>query len=96
MHLSPTVALVGAAALVGLAFLLQRLKVRHREVLVPTTLFWREAVERSEARKLTERFRHPLAFLLVVLILLLLWLALAGPKPAAAKGGRGSLLSRCR
>lgn len=87
LHLSGGAVLAGALALAAAAFLLQRLKVRHREVLVPTTLFWREALEKSEARKLTERFRHPLAYALVLLILLLLWLALAGPR---ADGGRGA------
>ncbi|MDF1799184.1 MAG: BatA domain-containing protein [Planctomycetota bacterium] len=85
-NLSGGAVVLGALALVGVAFLLQRLKVRHREVVVPTTLFWREALERSDARKLVERFRHPLSFALICALLLLLWVALAGPAPDRTRG----------
>jgi len=85
-NLSGGAVVLGALALLGVAFLLQRLKVRHREVVVPTTLFWREALERSDARKLVERFRHPLSFALICAILLLLWVALAGPTPDQTRG----------
>ena len=73
--------------LVGLAatlFALQRLRVRHREVVVPTLLFWNEAVEEAPARVLVERFRHPLAYLLSLLLAATLWLTLAGPRAAAS------------
>ena len=71
-----------AAGLLGLAgglYLLHRLRVRHREIIVPTTLFWKQAVEESLARKLTARFRHPRAYAFVLAILALLLFALAGP-----------------
>lgn len=70
---------VGALALIGGLFLLQRLRVRHRDVQVPTTLFWKEAVEQARARSLVERFRHVWAFLLVVAIASSLWAGFAGP-----------------
>lgn len=71
--------LAGLAALAAGLFVLQRLRVRHRDVVVPTTLFWQEAVEEARARVLVRRFRHPLAYLLVLLLAGTLWLAFAGP-----------------
>lgn len=68
----------GAAGLAGLLYVLQRLRVRHQRVTVPTTLFWKLAAEEAPARTMTARFRHPLAYLLILLISVLLWLALAG------------------
>jgi len=76
----PFVAVLGGlAALAGGLYLLQRLRVRHREVVVPTTLFWKAAVQETRARVLVARFRHPLAYALVLLIASLIWLAFAGP-----------------
>ena len=68
--------------LLGLAaglFLLQRLRVRHREVPVVTTLFWQQATEARRARVFVERFRHPWAYALFLLIAGLLWTAFAQP-----------------
>lgn len=70
----------GLLALAGILFVLQRLRVRHRELPVVTTLFWKEAVEEARARVLVKRFRHPLAYLLVLGIASLLWFAAAGPR----------------
>ncbi len=85
-HLSVGSVLAGLAALAGVLFLLQRLRVRHREVVVITTQFWREATEEAQARVLVDRFRHPLAYALILLIGALLWLGVAGPR---ADGGDG-------
>ena len=73
----------GLAALAGLLFVLQRLRTRHIEVTVPTTLFWLAAVRDAPVRVFWARFRHWLAYLLVLLICALLWLALAGPEAAS-------------
>ena len=78
------VALLGLSALAVGLFLLHRLRVRHRDVEVPTTLFWREAVEDTRARVLVRRFRHPLTYLLLLGISSLLWLAAGGLRGAAA------------
>lgn len=72
--------LAGIAVLAGVLYALQRLRVRHRPVTVVTTLFWRVAAEEAPARTLRERFRHPWAYLLILVILCLLWLAWAGPE----------------
>jgi hypothetical protein len=72
----------GLAALAGALFLLQRLRVRHREVRVPTLLFWKEAVEESRARVYVRRFRHPWAYALALAAAALLWLAAALPRAA--------------
>ena len=72
--------LAGVAGIAALLFLLQLLRIRHVEVAVPTTLFWREAAREAPVRVLRGVFRHPLAYLLVLAICTLLWLAFAGPE----------------
>jgi hypothetical protein len=77
----------GLAALATLLYVLQRLRVRHRQVTVVTTLFWRVAAEEAPARTLVERFRHPWAYAFILLIVSLLWLAFAGPQPSRTQSG---------
>lgn len=84
--LSPLAFGAGLAALAGVLYLLQRLRVRHRVVEVPTTLFWREAIEETRARVLVQRFRHPWTYVLLLSIATLLWFAVAGPRVDAARG----------
>lgn len=84
--LSPLAVTAGILGLAGVLYLLQRLRVRHREIDVVTTLFWREAVQETRARVLVRRFRHPFAYLLVLLIASLLWFAFAEPKRGAEAG----------
>ena len=75
---------LGLGAIAGLLYALQRLRVRHQEVEVETTLFWRQAIEESRARVLTQRFRHPWTYALLLSICSLLWLAFAGLRSDAA------------
>ncbi len=89
--LSPLYVVLGLAGLAGLLYALQRLRVRHQEVTVVTTLFWKEAVEEARARVLVKRFRHPWAYALLLLIAALLWIALAGPS-ASAGGAKSHVL----
>lgn len=70
----------GLFALAGGLYLLQRLRVRHREVDVVTTIFWHEAVHETRARMLVQRFRHPWAYALILAICALLWSAFAAPE----------------
>ncbi len=72
--------LFGLVAIAGALFALQRLRVRHRDLRVPTTMFWQEAVEEARARTLVERFRHLWAYLLVLVIAGAMWLAIADPE----------------
>ena len=72
--------LAGIAGIAAVLFLLQLLRIRHVEVAVPTTLFWRAAAREAPVRVLRGVFRHPLAYLLVLAICTLLWLAFAGPE----------------
>lgn len=69
---------LGLVALATGLYVLQRLRVRQREITVVTTLFWREALEENRARVLTQRFRHPWAYLFLLALASLLWLGLAG------------------
>lgn len=92
-QLGPVAFWLGLGAIAAGLFALQRLRIRHREVEVPTLLFWQEALEQAPARVLVERFRHPLAYLLAMAIAGGLWLALAGPaRTKAADGARYTLL----
>ncbi len=84
--------LAGLATLAAILFALQRLRVRHRSVQVVTTLFWREATMESRARVFVQRFRHPWAYLLVLMIAGLLWTAVAGPERSAHEGRSYALL----
>ncbi len=86
-HLSPAWVVAGLAGLAALLYALQRLRVRHRQVTVVTTLFWRVAAEEAPARTFVERFRHPWAYALILLIAALLWLALAGPEARRTDSG---------
>ncbi len=72
----------------GALVVLHLLRVRPQEVRVITTLFWAHAIERSRARALLERFRHPGTYALLLLICALLSLALGQPRPASDPAGR--------
>ena len=72
-----------AAIAVGL-WLLQRLRVRHREVEVLTTMFWKDALQETRARVFMRRFRHWRAWALLVLIASLLWVLMAQPHTVAS------------
>lgn len=74
------VVVAGVAALAAGLFLLQQLRTRYRDVTVVTTLFWKQVSHEAPVRTLRERFRHPLAYLLVLAIASLLWLALGDPQ----------------
>ncbi len=77
-HLSPFAFAAGLAALAGGLYLLQRLRVRHARVEVVTTLFWKQVLEDTHARELTQRFRHWPAWLLLVALASALWSGVAG------------------
>ncbi|MHC4908556.1 MAG: hypothetical protein ACYTF9_02395 [Planctomycetota bacterium] len=88
----PTLLAAGIAALAFGLYVMQRLRVRHREVEVVTTLFWREALEERRARVFTRRFRHPWAYALLVAIASLLWLLIGGPRANGTGGARTIIL----
>ncbi len=79
--------LAGIAVIAGVFFLLHRLRVQQRSLVVETTLFWRQAIEETRARVFVQRFRHPWTYLFLVLISTLLWLGFAGLErtPSAAR-----------
>lgn len=78
--------LTGLLAIAGVLFLLQRLRVRYRERTVITTLFWKQALAEARRRVLVRRFKHPLAYLFVLVICSLLWLGFAQPRSVASTG----------
>ena len=71
--------LLGLLGLAAALFLLQQLRSRFREITLPTTMFWATAAREAPVRVFRERFRHPLAYLLLLLIAWLLWLGFAEP-----------------
>ncbi len=86
LNLSWPTWMIGLVGLAGLLFLLQRLRVRYREQTVVTTMFWKEALEEARARVLVRRFRHLLAYLLVLLICALMWFGFADPRGSGGAG----------
>lgn len=82
----------GLAGIAGALYLLQRLRVRHREVPVVTTMFWKQAVEETRARVLVQRFRHLPAYLFLLAIASLLWLGFANPRSDGREGAPTVLL----
>jgi hypothetical protein len=81
--LSPLGFSAGLLTLAGGLYLLQRLRVQHRAVEVVTTMFWHEAVQETRARVFVRRFRHPWAYLLILIIAGLIWGAFAAPQSDA-------------
>ncbi len=82
----------GAAALAGLLYVLQQLRIRYTEIGVPTAMFWREAARDAPVRVFRRRFRHWLAYLLSLLICWLLWLGLAEPRVEDPESGQYHVL----
>lgn len=83
---SPLIIAIGAVVLAGVLFALQQLKVRQRLVRLPAAALWIKAAGEAPARVMRQRFRYWLAYLVALVIVLLLWLAAAGPQlsPTAA------------
>src|SRR5262245_51703251 len=69
-------AVVTAAAIVSLYFL----RLRHRRVLVASSLLWRRVLDEKHAQSLWERLRRILSIALAVTIGLLIALAIARPE----------------
>lgn len=83
------VTLAGAVALAGIVYLLQRLRARRRVLRLPTAGLWAQAMREAPVSVLGGRFRYWLAYLLILAIALLIWIAAAYPtwSPAPADGG---------
>ena len=76
----PILAVVGGSiALAALLYGLQQLRARNTEVTVPTLIFWQATVRDAPVRIFRDRFRHWWAYLLILTICLLIWLAISDP-----------------
>ena len=85
----------GALALTALALpiiLFYMLKLRRREVLVSSTMLWRQVLRDREANTPWQRLRRNLLLLLQLLVLALLVLALARPYREVAAAVRGNVV----
>ncbi len=91
LQFSPAVLWSGLAAIAATLYLLQRLRVRFRQVDTVTTLFWRQAQQENRTRVLTHRFRHPWVYLFLLAIASLLWIAASGLR-SDGEGDRDYLL----
>lgn len=69
----------GAAVVTGLYLL----RMRRREVVVPFAALWAQVAQQSERRRLWNRLRRVLSWLLQIAILALLCLALGDPRPTS-------------
>ena len=92
LNLGLPAVLAGLVGLAGILFVLQQLRVRHAAITVPTTLFWAAAVREAPVRVFRRRFRHWLAYLLVLLICALLWIGFAGPEVDRQGGAEHTVL----
>lgn len=84
--LSPIPALIGAAVALPALLLLYFLKLRRRELRIPTTMLWVQSIEDLEANAPFQRLKPSLLFWLQLLIVLSLLLALARPTRESAGG----------
>src|SRR5688572_4862417 len=77
--LNPWIAAAAAAIAVPSLLVLYFLKLRRREVTVPSTLLWKKAIQDLQVNAPFQRLRKNLLLLLQMLLLILLILALARP-----------------
>src|SRR3954470_6781749 len=70
---------IAAAVVVPALLVLYFLKLRRREMTVPSTLLWRKAIQDLQVNAPFQKLRRNLLLLLQMLLLLLLVLALARP-----------------
>jgi len=81
-------AIATAGAIVALYFL----KLRHRRLVIPSSLLWQRVLERREERSLWEKLRRILSVLLAVAIGLLMVFAVARPQIASLTGAAAKTL----
>jgi hypothetical protein len=85
--------LLAGALVVPALLILYFLKLRRREMTVPSTLLWRKAIQDLQVNAPFQRLRRNLLLLLQMLLLLLLTLALARPVANYYKGaGKTSVI----
>src|SRR3954470_3558632 len=85
--LNPWAALVAASVVIPALLILYFLKLRRREMTVPSTLLWKKAIQDLQVNAPFQKLRRNLLLFLQLLLLLLLLLALSRPvtnyKPGA-------------
>src|SRR3954468_20512558 len=77
--LSPLSAIIAGAIVIPSLLILYFLKLRRREMTVPSTLLWKKAIQDLQVNAPFQKLRRNLLLLLQMLLLLLLVLALARP-----------------
>ncbi len=87
LNLSPLAAALLAAATAAAVLALFFLKLRHRRIVVGSSLLWERVLRDGPAHSLIERLRRLLSLLLALAIALLIALSLGRPWLAASEGG---------
>src|SRR3954466_15630036 len=77
---------IAAAVVVPSLLVLYFLKLRRREMTVPSTLLWRKAIQDLQVNAPFQKLRRNLLLLLQLILLLLLLLALSKPVANYAPG----------
>src|SRR5947207_10584962 len=75
-----------AATTVAIIIGLYLLKLRHRRVLISSSILWRRVLDERESHSLWEKLRRIVSIIIAVTITLLLALALARPEIESLTG----------
>jgi Ca-activated chloride channel family protein len=92
LHFLAPFALIALAPLAGIIILLYLLKLRRREVVVPSVFLWRRAVQDMQANAPFQRLQRNLLLLLQLLALAAMVFGLAAPFVLAARLGGKSVV----
>jgi hypothetical protein len=86
LALTPLQAALLAALTTGTIIALYFLKLRHRRVVVSSSLLWRRVLDERQSHSLWEKLRRIISILITVTIALLIALALARPEIESLTG----------
>src|SRR5438067_12718487 len=86
LALSPLQAALLAILTAGTIVALYFLKLRHRRVVISSSILWRRVLDEQQSHSLWEKLRRILSIVIAVTIALLIALALARPEAESLTG----------